>query len=388
MASVTTSADAPAALALPFTLASRTVRRFAAVQTANMLAGAGSLQPIPLPAVGWVRAVELEITVSYTTSASAAIVTGDSPWNALSRVSFADAAGTPLIQAMPGYSLYLKNKYIDTGWNMRGVCSDPRISADYAFSASGTSGTASFRLFIVPEQDPRSGYGCIPNLDANASPILRIDYPAITTLFSGGTASAGTLQVKVYQHFYAPTSRSMGGVATAATPPGAGDYEETRWDSYTVNAATENLTALQSRGGFVKAAVLVSRNAGVRTAFTAGSNVGVLLDNIPLIEGQSLESYYDGIRRQTGFFGPTATTSYAPLTAGTVSGLDAGVLPILFYPENGRPDEGGFRDGWLPTKVGSLLQVRHTPGASATQLEVITGLMQVRDAGAFVARAI
>ena len=69
-----------------------------------------------------------------------------------------------------------------------------------------------------------------------------------------------------------------------------------------------------------------------------------------------------------------------PLTAGTLPGIDTGVIPIPF---------GKFgkdvRDTWLSTRVGTLLQVKATPGAGATQMELITALAQVRDAAAFYA---
>jgi hypothetical protein len=45
----------------------------------------------------------------------------------------------------------------------------------------------------------------------------------------------------------------------------------------------------------------------------------------------------------------------------------------------------GGRDSWLSTRVGSLLQLKLTPGASATQLEIITQLMQVKDPASFYA---
>jgi hypothetical protein len=45
----------------------------------------------------------------------------------------------------------------------------------------------------------------------------------------------------------------------------------------------------------------------------------------------------------------------------------------------------GGRDSWLSTRVGSLLQLKLTPGASATQIELITRLAQVRDPAAFYA---
>jgi hypothetical protein len=47
----------------------------------------------------------------------------------------------------------------------------------------------------------------------------------------------------------------------------------------------------------------------------------------------------------------------------------------------------GYRDSWLNTRVGSLLQFKVTPGASATTLEIVTQLMQVKDAAAFYERS-
>jgi hypothetical protein len=60
-----------------------------------------------------------------------------------------------------------------------------------------------------------------------------------------------------------------------------------------------------------------------------------------------------------------------------VSGLDRGVVPINF------DGLSGGRDSWLNTRAGSLFQMKVTPGASATTLEIITQLAQVKDAAAF-----
>ena len=118
----------------------------------------------------------------------------------------------------------------------------------------------------------------------------------------------------------------------------------------------------------------------MRTAITAGSNVGILLDNQPINEGIPVEEHYDDIRRKMGYTGTDLTTSYAPLTAGTMPGLDRGVIPINFDILS------GGRDSWLNTRAGSLFQIKVTPGASATTLEVYTQLAQVKDAGAFFDR--
>jgi hypothetical protein len=125
----------------------------------------------------------------------------------------------------------------------------------------------------------------------------------------------------------------------------------------------------------------ISRAAGVRTAFTAGANVGLLLDNNAIDEGIPLEEHYDGVRRTYGYIGADLALSYAPLTAGILPGLDRGVQVWNFGSLS------GGRDSWLATRVGSLLQLKVTPGASATSFEIITQLAQVKDAGAFYAES-
>ena len=83
----------------------------------------------------------------------------------------------------------------------------------------------------------------------------------------------------------------------------------------------------------------------------------------------------------TGHIGAELTTSYAPLTAGVAAGTDRGVVPWLYYKQ------AGYRDGWLNTRVGSLLQLKVTPGASATQLELLVQLGQIKDVASFYDRS-
>lgn len=379
--------SAAVAGAIPLPVASRPQSRFGYTQTVNNLSSGGSFPVIPLPATGWIRYLDLTFVASYTTSASAAVVAGDAPFTLVPAIQISDATGQPIFQPISAYNIYLINKYLPAGNVNEGlnyVPSSPMHSGDYAFTATGTSGSATFRLRLEFEQDSRTGYGSIPSLDSNAALQLKIDYAAITAAFTGGTASAGSLTVTVDQHYWAPVGTSLGGAAVDNKPPGAGDYLETRYETQTVTAATENLVTFAARGGFIKGALIVSRAAGVRTAFTANSNVGFVLDNQPIDEGVRLEQYLAKVRRATGYHGSELTTSYAPVTAGTVSGLDRGVLPVLWGTLSGATV--GNRDSWLNTRVGSQYQARITPGASATQLEVITQLMQVHDGSAFFAR--
>lgn len=364
-----------------FTVASRPQSRYSNTQTVSNLAGATSFQPIQAPATGWVRYFELFFQASVTSASAGAVVAGDAPWNLPAAITLTDATGQPIMQPISGYNLYLKNKYsaVGTAWatDFPRWTTNPHMGPEYAFASTATTGTATFRLILPLEQDNNNGYGCIPNLDSNASLQLKIDVAASTVAFTGTTTTVATLSVRVSQHYWAPVGAMVGNVPAQTKPDGAGDFLETRYETQTLNAAAENLVSLTNRGGLIKNIVIISRAAGVRTAFTAASPVGLILDNNPINEGILLEEWYDIIRRMYGYLGADLTTSYAPLTAGVLPGLDRGVL---LWPFHGL---AGGRDTWLNSRVGSLLQLRITPGASATQFEAFTELEQVKDAAAF-----
>lgn len=366
------SGATPTALGIPFAVASRPQRRYSNVQTVNNLAGAGSFQVVQLPATGWVRRLHLYFT--QTATGGSAGTSNDRPFNLISAITLTDATGQPVYQPISGYNLYLLNKWFGTPQRFAGtaLCDlDPCADAVTPFSVSGTA--ASFRLTVDFEVDPRTGYGCIPNLDSNASLQLKVDYNPVTVMSSG--ASAATMSMRVEQEYWAPVGSSQAGVSVDTAPPGAGDYREVRYETQTVSASAENLVSLTNRGGLIQGLILVSRAAGVRTAYTAGSNVGILLDNQPINEGIPLESHNNQVQRIYGYNGPAVTTP-AP-TAGTEAGLDTGVVVVPFaYLSDGR-------NSWLNTRAGSLFQVKLTPGAAATTLEVVTPLMQVKDAATF-----
>jgi len=367
-------------MGIPFTVASRPQKRFSNVQTVNNLAAGGSFQVVQLPATGWVRRVSLFFSQTVTFASGGAVVAGDAPFNLITGITLTDATGQPVMQPISGYSLYLVNKYFDQGsqaTNEARPFGNPQAGPEFAFSNSGTVGVATWRLDIDFEIDARTGYGCIPNLDSNASLQLRVDYAASTVALTGVTGSASNLSMRVSQEYWAPVASSIGGAPTMSSPPGAGDYLETRYETQTVSASSENTVALTNRGGLIRGLLLISRAAGVRTAITPGSNLGILLDNQPINEGVPIEEHYDQHRRMYGYLGADLLASYAPLSAGVLAGLDRGVVPINF---------GGLsmgRNSWLNTRAGSLFQIKVTPGAAATTLEIVTVMAQAKDASAF-----
>ena len=360
-----------------FPVASRPQVRQSAQMTVSNLNGSVSFAPIQLPATGWVRKVSLLVEVAYTCASAGAVVAGDGPFNVLSGITLTDATGQPITQPISGYGLYLINKYLPSDNVGVPFANNPHSGAEYAYAATATSGTARFRLDLELEQDRKTGYGCIPNLDSNASLQLKIDAAPITALFTGTGGSAATVSIRVEQHYWAPVGGTLGGQPVQTQPLGAGDFLETRFETQTVSASAENTVPFTNRGGLIKGVIAVSRNAGARTAFTAGSNVGLVYDNNAIEEGVTLESFQDRMRRDYGYLGSNIGTSYAPVAAGSLPGIETGVLVWNFA---GRSRD---RDTWLSTRVGTLLQAKVTPGAAATTLEIYTNLMQVRDAAAF-----
>lgn len=365
-------ASVASALGLPFVVASRPQRRYSSVAAVNNFAGAGSFPVVQLPATGWVRRLNLYFTATFTGGTGAWAV--DGPFNLISAVTLTDATGQPIFQPISGFNLYLVNKYLGIPESNKADYADcdPRKSSEFAVSTTA----ATFRLSIDLEQDSTSGYGCIPNLDSNASLQLKVDY-ANQSVSGLSTVTASTLGMRVETEYWAPVGATQSGVPTEAQPPGAGDFRELRYETQAVSASAENLVSLTNRGGMVQGVLLISRAAGVRTAYTPASNVGVILDNQPINEGIPLESHLNQVRRALGYSGADVATTAAAVTAGTTPGLDVGVLPIPFWAL------AGGRSSWLNTRAGSLFQVKATPGAAATTLEVVTGLMQVRDPAAF-----
>lgn len=374
------SPDGMIAASIPFTVASRPQKRYANVQTVSNLAGSGSFQVIQLAASGWVRRIEMLFSQSVTSASAGAVVAGDGPWNLIRSVTLTDATGQPVVQPISGYNLYLVNKWFAAGGiatNNQRPWENPQLGPEFAFASTATTGTATFRLRLDFEQDSGTGYGCIPNLDSNASLQLKIDYDVYSVALTGTTVSAATLSVRVSQEYWAPVGTTIGGQPVQNEPLGAGDYVETRYETQTVSASAENLVTLTNRGGLIKGVLLISRAAGVRTAITAASPFGVLLDNQPINEGIPIEEHYDQARRAYGYVGADATTSYAPLSAGILPGGDRGVVPVIFDALS------AGRHSWLNTRAGSLFQMKVTPGASATTLEVVTLLAQVKNPSAF-----
>jgi hypothetical protein len=363
-----------------FSVASRSHENFVDTQTISVLA-ANQFRPISIPPSGYVRRVSLFFCFTMTCASDPALVAGDAPWNLISSITLTDAQGQPLFHPITGYNLYLLNKYGFHGTHKTNTLKNwfnPHMSPEYAWATVSTTGaTATFRLDLDLEVDYNSGYGSVPNTDSNTTLQLRIATSAYTVAATGTTVSAADLTVQVEQEYWAPVASTMGAATVNVTPPAIGDFVDNRYENHTATAAAANQVRIATRGGLSPWYIIVSRAAGVRTAIAPASNVNYELDNVPVQQSITLESHNHRVRQSYGYHGTDLALSYVPITAGTVTGLDRGVLVIPFYAL------AGGRHPYYNTRTGSQSVVTYTTGAAVDQTEVLAPLMQITNAAAF-----
>lgn len=352
------TAQAPKAAApvasIPFPIASRASTRPSFSVTENLTAGLKPLNPIQIPAVGFIRKLQLKVTVSSTGGTA---FQADGPFNLISMLEFRTASGNDIITPVTGYQLYLMNKY-----GHPTVCSpysDPK-----SIGYSTTAGTAAtFYLDIPFELDPETGLGSIPALASNRSYQLAITlapYTAITT----ATAATVTIEGTAF-YWTEPPAQSASGVAQATAPAGLGMVNQWQLENPSLTPGDKKLR-LNNVGNILRNQIFVLRNAaGARVDADWPALSEIYLDNEQLF---SLPKA-DWQRWMRQVYGLTA----AALDAA--NGLDTGVFVLPYHAMVGSVagDPANSRSQYLPTLDASLFEIRGTQfGAASSTLEVLT----------------
>ena len=350
----TPAKSAPTAT-LPFPIASRAMTRFSEQVTAP-LSGAGvtPLAPIQLPAVGYLRRLQLKVDV--TTTAGTGFL-DDGPFNILSRVSFDTAAGNNIVVPYTGYELYLLNKY-----------GHPTVPAPYAdpkyIAYSTTSGTAAtFYLDIPFELDSETAWGSIPALASNRSYKLNISLAPYTVVTA---ATGGSVTITAVAHYWSePPAQSASGISQDTQPMGLGTVSQWQLDSHSVTPG-DKLLKLSNVGNFMRSVIFVSRTAaGARTSVNWPALTELYLDNEPMMYLPKAD--WERYMRQ--WFGLASTG------ADTANGLDTGVYVIPFNALVGATSGNvtNSRSQYLPTLDSSQLQIRgQNFGAAISSVSIMT----------------
>jgi hypothetical protein len=358
---------------LPFEIASRVATRFSFTTGTVVTAAAANtpINPIQIPAVGYLAGIMLQIT-QVTTGGTG--LTADAPFTGLASVELRTAAGNDLIVPLTGYQIYLINKY---GCQFTAApFSDERMSFNY--SAANTA--QSYFAFIPAQIDADNALGTLPALASNRSYQLVLIAGAATAVATASTGGSITVNGTAY-YWTEPTASTPGGVPQSTTPDGLGTMLQWQLEQPPLTAG-DKYVRHQNTGNVIHTVIYVLRNSsGVRIDTAGWPSVSEFyVDNNPLFyltqsEWQELMS-----RRWFGWSGTTKDATNA---------LDTGVYCLPFYAMGaGRASNGeNTRAQLLPTLDSSLVQLRGTSwGANASTLEIITGSVIPTDAGTLYAK--
>lgn len=345
--------------ALPFPIAARMATRFSFTTGTIALDSAAPkpISPIQIPAVGYIRHLNLEVTVAGTGGTTPAF-TADAPFNVLQVVEFRTAAGNDLIVPLTGYQVYIANKY---GAQFAvAPYSDNRMGRQY----SATAPSAHFFLQIPLEIDCETGLGAIPALASNRSYQLALTLAAVSTVLSG--APTVNVTINGTAHYWTePSTATQSGVPQATQPFGLGTISQWQLDAPPVTPGDKYVKS-NNVGGSIRTLIFTLRNSsGARIDTNGwGSNVELYLDNEPMFYAGQNE-WEDMMSKR---FGLTASSK------DVAQGLDTGVYVYPFHALAGgmAGDPANSRSQILPTLDASQLQLRTIFGSAVSSLEILT----------------
>lgn len=363
----------------PFQIASlkRTRQAF---DTGNLAPGQ-NVSAIEIPAAGgFLRWIELAVTLTTAGNSAAVTFAADGPWNALSFIEFMPPSGDPPIVPHSGYQLMLWNKY--GAFSQEPPFCDPRRDPQYfaTLSTGATGGSAAFTLRLPFEIDPASGYCAISNSAANKSYLLNLICNTTGQIYGVAPTVAPVIRVVGWMYYWdEPTQATRQGTAQGTAPLDFGSYSQLRLDTPPVTPGDKFLK-VNNGGPVLRAMLLVLRNA-TSQRITANSDYPAqwdfvfnnrdrfLISDTQLISDIA-EAY--GYQQGTGANGFGSGPSY-----DVANGLDNGVRTFPYFFDFGGIRPTDPRTQYQVTGDATLLQVRGTSfGANVATVEILTNLIR------------
>lgn len=368
----TVQAKAPVAV-IPFSRAAR--KKSAALTSIGPTAlatSATTLAPTQIIAAGYLRRVKLTVvgTVPSTNSATVVFV-GDGPFSVLDQVALTQPNGTPLIQPISGFDLYVLNKYFAFSTGRFDPVGDPGYSAVTGSGATG--GNFAFNVNIPIEVDERDGLGALANMAANQAYLLQVNLAASASVYSTAPTALPNITITATMEYYsAPAAVTSGGVPQQTAPTPIGSLNLIQVQTPTITASTAMKTQLVNVGNAIRGVAFILRDTnGVRTEtdFPATVNIKFLGDVL----------FY-----KTKVQWVSDMASQYQLTAGktakaTLNSLDNGVFILTDFMNAGgsgdnKVDGAANRDLLLLTDSASLFEFEALSayGSGAVTLKVLT----------------
>jgi hypothetical protein len=248
----------------------RTVEPFYDTTTA-LGAAAITLQPIDVPATGWLRHIVLDVDGSGFAGMA---YLADGPWSAIQQIMFTDTNGQPVV-LLSGFDLRLA--CMMGGYAAFG---DPAAYPGYAAGAAAFS----FQLRIPLEIVQRNALGALPNANAAMSYKVHITLAPMASIFVAPPAACNVrVQAHVESRPQPPPASELDGSPNMTTPPASGTTQN--WSSYTAPVVVgANTIRLPRVGNTIRNLIFVNRDAaGARTDAGLPTQIGLFLDGSQVV---------------------------------------------------------------------------------------------------------
>lgn len=364
-----------AAPAIPFVRAAR--RKSIQAFTGAYALGASvvPVAPIELPAAGFLRDIEMLISVATTGNAATVANPGGTlnfPWNIINSLMVTNAAGDTIYVPITGYDLYIINKWYGI---YEPPFNDPRNDPAFVALTTGAGATAptgSWLLRIPFELDPRDAFCALPNLAANKAYQLLINLSALSTIYAGGTAPNGTTTVTItltMNYWSQPNPVNGAGQPQETAPPGVGSVSLFRKQTVGNVGGGNRVTQLINVGNVIRCGHFyldstAANNPRTDADFPTTNYIRLNNDQLFL---KPILNWRSNMRKAFGY-GPAVAAN------DTAGGLDTGIYVLSdFMEQHGKVTVDGPRDQYLVTVDATLLQHEgNVFGGAANTLAIIT----------------
>lgn len=334
-------AAAPAVVpALPFVASAHEHVEPAFTVTVTPTTAVQQINPIDVPAYGYLRHIFLEVVAS---GGVAGTLAADGPWNLFQQITLQDVNGSNIFGPLDGYAAYIAN--IVGGYAYR---NNPVDSPWFVASAPNPA----FYLRIPVEVSHKDGLGSLANQNSSANYKLSLAINPIATLTSAAWTTTPTYTIRGWLEAWTiPAPMDNRNRTQAQVPPllGTGQYWSSRLQSGIV--VGNNTIPLTRLGNYIRALAFIARDG------TGARNDSVMPDPFAF--------NWDGvtIRNQSQRY---AQQDFYEKTGGTLS-RPTGVF-ILPFNHGGPVASLGDEDPdlWLPTTQSSRLEIAGTAATAGT----------------------
>lgn len=245
-----------AAPIVPFTSAAHEHTEPAFDETVELTANPRALNPINVPAFGYLRHALIEVTtVTPGEQEAEAVTNADFPWNLFQNVQISDVNGAPIFGPLDGYATLWAS--ISGGYAGR---PDPRVMPFY----SGTFNEPKFLLRVPIEISHYDGFGALANQNAAASYRLNLTLNG-TGKLSTKIKKAPKIRIRVwFETWTLPNETDIAGRPQAEAPPMLDSAQY--YSNFIKNTQNGANTVLLVRvGSLIRTLVIIARNeAGER----------------------------------------------------------------------------------------------------------------------------